>query len=148
MSPGPATGGHARETPPATVCDQPQAVCEQKQPSEAVGNHKVVKRMLSDPSDREDVVVKRRRLFQETMGELRSGIVGAADGGKWYIALNELCPTRGVRRAACNTCVWGPHTLQNMEHGPTGDSHSSTAHVPLIHRKHTVNMPLIATNSH
>ena len=57
MSPGPATGGHARETPPATFCDQPQAVCEQKQPSEAVGNHKVVKRMLSDPSDREDVVV-------------------------------------------------------------------------------------------
>ena len=29
------------------------------------------------------------------MGELRSGIVGAADGGKWYVALNELCPTRG-----------------------------------------------------
>ena len=87
MSPGQAAGGHASTPPPATVRDQPQAVCEQKQPSEAVGNHKVVKRMLSDPSDREDVVVKRRRLFQETMGELRSGIVGAADGGKWYTAL-------------------------------------------------------------
>ena len=86
MSPGPATGGHARETPPATVCDQPQAVCEQKQPSEAVGNHKVVKRMLSDPSDHEDAAVKRRRLLKETMGELRSGIMKAADDEKWYTA--------------------------------------------------------------
>ena len=94
MSPGPATGGHAsepppatvRDQPPATVRDQPQAVCEQKQPSEAVGNHKVVKRMLSDPSDHEDAAVKRRRLLKETMGELRSGIMKAADDEKWYTA--------------------------------------------------------------